>query len=166
MVPGPAWLSQPRHSSQLQELPGSFALSWSFDNNRPQSRVTIPMAPPSGAQPETTSNGHPSQTARTMTDPNHLAPEDAFYAHSPPRKHRDGVPGSDSMANGADTAVAMARNVSATRSRRTREKERGRSASRRRKGVWKKLLWVKQSCTIRTLPPTLWCIRSAYVGCV
>ena len=110
------------------------------------------MAPPTGAHSETSANAHPSLLARTFSDPNHLAPEDAFYAHSPPRRRREPVPGSNSLANGADVAVPSARTVSATRSRRTREKERGRSASRRRKGVWKKLLWVKQSCTT----PVLW----------
>lgn len=106
------------------------------------------MAPPTRRQAEVNADAHPSLQARTFSDPNHLAPEDAFYAHSPPRRRREAVPGSNSLANGADGALLSARTVSATRSRRTREKERGRSASRRRKGVWKKLLWVKQSCMI------------------
>jgi phosphatidylinositol N-acetylglucosaminyltransferase subunit C len=62
-------------------------------------------------------------------DHTRLAPEDAFSAHSPPRRGFDagGVPDrSRRMRLGAETS---------------------RSRSRRRKRTWKKLLWVKQSCT-------------------
>lgn len=117
------------------------------------------MGPPSGPQPESNANVHPSLQARTFSDPNHLAPEDAFYAHSPPRTRRAPITGSSSLANGSDAAGPSARTVTATRSRRTREKERGRSASRRRKGVWKKLLWVKQSC----MAPVLWILSGVSV---
>ena len=85
---------------------------------------------------------HPS-----FSDPSRLAPEDAFFAHSPPHRHRE-----ISQDGASDTAVVDERpgisrpGVSA---RRRREKERGRSGSRRRKGTWKKLLWVKQNCMTR-----------------
>ncbi|KAI9866705.1 MAG: hypothetical protein M1830_005911, partial [Pleopsidium flavum] len=93
-------------------------------------------------------NVHPSLQARTFSDPNHLAPEDAFFAHSPPRRQRDLAAianGNNSPAPNGDLDGASIRDVSATRTRRRKEKDRGRSGSRRRKGVWKKLLWVKQS---------------------
>ncbi|KAI1506087.1 phosphatidylinositol N-acetylglucosaminyltransferase-domain-containing protein [Biscogniauxia marginata] len=71
---------------------------------------------------------HSPRTARS-----HLAPEDAFYTASPPRRQ-----------SGFDTNGT---NDSATesRSRRMRSKLGSRSRSRRRKRSWKKLLWVKQS---------------------
>jgi hypothetical protein len=73
----------------------------------------------------------------SIADPSRLAPEDAFYALSPPRRGR------------APSPLGLGANGSTGRSgeaRRKRNKERGRSGSRRRKGAWKKLLWVKQSC--------------------
>lgn len=87
--------------------------------------------------------------AKHHSDPNRLAPEDAFYAHSPPRRQRPFV--ANGASTGLDSAVvkdtlhgALLRGVNGTTHGR-REKDRGRSGSRRRKGQWKKLLWVKQS---------------------
>lgn len=79
---------------------------------------------------------------RPFSDPNRLAPEDAFYAHSPPRRPRPAVlyPGLDGDAMSAEIPSLRA----SANSRRRRGKDRGRSGSRRGKGVWKKLLWVKQ----------------------
>ena len=79
---------------------------------------------------------------RPFSDPNRLAPEDAFYTHSPPGRQiptdryvsLDNVPG---ITDGLGV-----RPVASTRRR--RGKDRGRSGSRRGRGVWKKLLWVKQ----------------------
>ena len=87
----------------------------------------------------------PSSQRLPSTDPSRLAPEDAFNAHSPPPRLRGkeaysrvdgGYVDPDSMS------VRSEGNV-----RRRRDKERGRSGSRKNNGVWKKLLWVKQSCT-------------------
>jgi phosphatidylinositol glycan class C protein len=69
-----------------------------------------------------------------ISDPSRLAPEDAFQ--SPPRGRRAPSP----LGLGAKGAAGRGGEA-----RRKRNKERGRSSSRRRKGVWKKLLWVKQS---------------------
>ncbi|TKA45672.1 hypothetical protein B0A49_11692, partial [Cryomyces minteri] len=64
----------------------------------------------------------------------HLRPDVAYHAQSAPRKVRkSGSVGSD----GADASAASA-------VRKKRARDRGRSGSRRRKGTWKKLLWVKQ----------------------
>lgn len=71
-----------------------------------------------------------------VLDPSRLAPEDAIYAQSPPRRGRPPSP-LGLGANGLKPRGGEAR--------RKRNKERGRSSSRRRKGGWKKLLWVKQS---------------------
>ena len=72
-----------------------------------------------------------------FNDPSRLAPEDAWSAHSPPRRQRDAETYTRPI-NG--TADAEALN---SLSRKRRDKDRGRSGSRRGKGVWKKLLWVK-----------------------
>ncbi|KAH6672101.1 phosphatidylinositol N-acetylglucosaminyltransferase-domain-containing protein [Halenospora varia] len=74
------------------------------------------------------------------TDHRLLAPEDAIYQGSPPRKQSAAVNTLQKnlrMANGT--------NGDALLPRRGRSKSRNRSSSRRRKGTWKKLLWVKQS---------------------
>lgn len=107
------------------------------------------MAPPSGLQHSAISSDSLEAPfpalARSSTlpttfqqarrpDPSHLAPEDAFYAASPPRR----LSAFDNGDNGSGTEM---------RSRRLRHKIDGesRSRSRRRKRTWKKLLWVKQS---------------------
>ncbi|KAF2435638.1 GPI2-domain-containing protein [Tothia fuscella] len=78
-----------------------------------------------------------------ILDPSRLAPEDAFYAQSPPRGRRAPSPlGLGLGVGGNGTPKAKGR---AGEARRKRTKDRGRSSSRRRKGAWKKLLWVKQS---------------------
>ena len=81
--------------------------------------------------------GRTFQTESRMmaSDPNLLSPEDAFNASSPPRRLKPAH--KKDVRNGA---VDHARSG----------KERGRSGSRKRKGVWKKLLWVKQSCQYST----------------
>lgn len=65
-------------------------------------------------------------------DPAHLAPEDAFYAASPPRR----------PSAYEDSANALGSDL---RPGRLRRKDGSRSRSRRRKR-FQKLLWVKQSC--------------------
>ncbi|KAL9071086.1 MAG: hypothetical protein Q9161_004425 [Pseudevernia consocians] len=79
---------------------------------------------------------------RPFSDPNHLAPEDAFYAHSPPKRQLpiDRYGALDSISKVADGLSIRPAGFT----RRRRGKDRGRSGSRRGKGVWKKLLWVKQ----------------------
>ncbi|KAK4539352.1 hypothetical protein LTR36_011009 [Oleoguttula mirabilis] len=70
----------------------------------------------------------------------HLRPEDAIPANSPPRK----VQRKSSPLGRSDTVTAAtATHTSDARAR--KDQRRGRSGSRRRKGTWKKLLWVKQS---------------------
>lgn len=121
------------------------------------------MAPPSGLQTSTTATECTEEAtlpplARSATapgpfravaaaaaeqqlqiqrrpDPSHLAPEDALFATSPPRRSNAFDP---SLSGNGDLAA---------RHLRMRNKDTGsRSRSRRRKRTWKKLLWVKQSC--------------------
>ena len=102
--------------SPSQPLPASPSIIYGADNKPP-----IPQRP--------------------FSDPNRLAPEDAFYTHSSPRRqrHNDQYLALDGEVAGDSTSV---RSIGSTR--RKRGKDRGRSGSRRGKGVWKKLLWVKQ----------------------
>ncbi|KAK0334545.1 glycosylphosphatidylinositol anchor biosynthesis [Friedmanniomyces endolithicus] len=75
-----------------------------------------------------------------LQDLTRLRPEDAIYGPAPPRSR----PRKSSPLGRSDTVTtATAGHVpTAHKSHRTR---RGRSADRRRKTTWKKLLWVKQS---------------------
>ncbi|KAI9674036.1 MAG: hypothetical protein M1829_003879 [Trizodia sp. TS-e1964] len=75
------------------------------------------------------------------SDPGRLAPEDANYLHSPPRRNR-----SRAKPNLTDQLRSDLLRSGVAGRRSKVERSRGRSGSRRRKGVvWKKLLWVKQS---------------------
>jgi phosphatidylinositol N-acetylglucosaminyltransferase subunit C len=90
--------------------------------------------------PLTTSVKVPSTSTRGVaSDRSLLAPEDAFYQGSPPRKQAV-------AANKIQKDLRMTNGDSPNLSRRGRRKDGHRSSSRRRKGAWKKLLWVKQSC--------------------
>ena len=79
---------------------------------------------------------------RPFSDPSRLAPEDAFFAHSPPRWQQERTVNGKTDAHTLKADVARA----GIGTRRRHDKDRGRSGSRRRKGVWKKILWIKQSC--------------------
>ncbi len=79
--------------------------------------------------------------AASRADPSHLAPEDAFHSASPPRR----LPAyDDAHGSGSEHQLPP------RRSRRSDGPD-NRSPSRRRRRTWKKLLWVKQSCTLPTL---------------
>lgn len=99
--------------------------------------------PPLGAP--STDQKHSSSPSRLAAQPldatsprcsrSYLAPEDAFYAASPPQR-----PG------GFESPMALHDIPAASRSRRRPDSKFGsRSRSRRRKHNWKKILWVKQS---------------------
>lgn len=80
-------------------------------------------------------------TENTRSDRSLLTPEDAIYQMSPPRKQSAAVSKLQKelrMTGGP---------IEAARRGRSGQKSGSRSGSRRRKGTWKKLLWVKQSCT-------------------
>ena len=114
------------------------------------------MAQPQSPTTPTDFDSFPSLLARSATAPtgfvpqrpdrSRLAPEDAFYAPSPPR-FRPGAGGAVSGAGGNGPATGPAgAGIVDVRSRRLRLDDEGsRSRSRRRKRTWKKLLWVKQS---------------------
>jgi phosphatidylinositol glycan class C protein len=107
-----------------------------------------PQSPASVTQPTlpplTRGTTLPPIPHRSSTDRSLLAPEDAIYVGSPPRKPSAGISRLQKdlrMTNGrSDDIISL--------QKRGRHKERsGRSgSSRRRKGTWKKLLWVNQTC--------------------
>ena len=79
---------------------------------------------------------------RPFSDPNHLAPEDAFYPHLPPRRQQPVEQYSELDGDAVTTSIPSVRGGATTR--RKRGRDRPRSGNRRGKKVWKKLLWVKQ----------------------
>lgn len=120
--------------------------------------TTAPLAhSPAAIPPPVPVETHPNRAGlkpppprRVLTDPNRLAPEDAYYAHSPPR-FRPLVTNNHAANLRLPAAVAALRPppaVPGAEPRRAKEARRRLGSSRRRqKGAWKKLLWVKQSCT-------------------
>ncbi|TVY25675.1 putative phosphatidylinositol N-acetylglucosaminyltransferase subunit C [Lachnellula hyalina] len=83
----------------------------------------------------------PSVSRNLATDRTLLTPEDAMYQGSPPRKQ-------SAAGNKLQKELRMTNGENGDASgmpRRGRNKDRIRSASRRGKRVWSKLLWVKQS---------------------
>ncbi|KAL8943568.1 MAG: hypothetical protein Q9211_000949 [Gyalolechia sp. 1 TL-2023] len=80
----------------------------------------------------------PPLPPKPFTDPSRLAPEDAFLAQSPLQLPRDFRTYTKPINSTVDLPSTLASG------RKRRDKDRGRSSSRRGKGVWKKLLWVKQ----------------------
>lgn len=87
-------------------------------------------------------NNIPALLPKHFSDPSRLAPGDVFVPPTPPR-----LPGDVRTYTRPINGTVDADDV--VPGRRRREKDRGRSGSRRGKGVWKKLLWVKQpKCTL------------------
>jgi phosphatidylinositol N-acetylglucosaminyltransferase subunit C len=82
----------------------------------------------------------PVSNAKARVDTNHLAPEDAFYAASPPRRLSTYALNESRNGNGSSN------DFGAIGRRHLHREGPSRSRSRpRRKRRWKKLLWVKQS---------------------
>lgn len=122
------------------------------------------QAPPPSATTTTTQPFPPLTRSTTLpaynlqsiaTDRTLLAPEDAIHQGSPPRKQSAAVNKLKElrMTNGLTGDLRL--------SRRGRHGDRTRSASRRKKGTWKKLLWVKQSCKLRARLP----LRIELISC-
>ena len=107
-------------------------------NLAPQSSATV-------LPPLTRATTLPGNVRSVATDRSLLAPEDAIYQGSPPKRQSGAVNTLQKnlrMTNGTNGDAARLH-------RPRRPKEENRSGSRRRKGTWKKLLWVKQSCKKR-----------------
>ncbi|KAL8821094.1 MAG: hypothetical protein Q9223_000819 [Gallowayella weberi] len=80
----------------------------------------------------------PTLPPKPYSDTTRLAPEDAFFTRSPPPPRVE-AKADQRVINNAPTTIHET-----VSGRKKREKDRGRSGSRRGKGEWKKLLWVKQ----------------------
>ncbi|OAX77824.1 hypothetical protein ACJ72_07873 [Emergomyces africanus] len=111
--------------------------------------LPAPIPPPVPVETHPNRAGlKPPPPRRVLTDPNRLAPQDAFYTNSPPRP-RPLVANNHAASLRLPAAVAALRPppaVPGAEPRRVKEARRRLGSSRRRqKGVWKKLLWVKQS---------------------
>ncbi|OAT04210.1 phosphatidylinositol glycan, class C [Blastomyces gilchristii SLH14081] len=134
------------------EVAGAAPESGTTATSRP---TPAPAPSPAPIPPPVPVETHPNRAGlkpppprRVLTDPNRLAPEDAYYAHSPPR-FRPHVANNHAANLRLPAAVAALRPppaVPVAEPRRVKEARRRLGSSRRRsKGAWKKLLWVKQS---------------------
>ncbi|OJD19508.1 hypothetical protein AJ78_00577 [Emergomyces pasteurianus Ep9510] len=115
----------------------------------PNTHSPAPIPPPVPVETHPNRAGlKPPPPRRVLTDPNRLAPEDAYHTHSPPR-FRPLITNNHAANLRLPAAVAALRPppaVPGAEPRRVKEVRRRLGSSRRRqKGVWKKLLWVKQS---------------------
>lgn len=88
-----------------------------------------------------------------IPDPDRLAPEDAYFAPSLARSRHAPINYEEGLSSLSSDGTAVAslqppRGVlGADPNRKDMRKLGGAGGRRRRKGAWKKLLWVKQSCT-------------------
>ncbi|PYH29461.1 phosphatidylinositol N-acetylglucosaminyltransferase [Aspergillus neoniger CBS 115656] len=115
----------------------------------PDSPPPVPPPVPVETHPNRTVGVKPTAAQRDLPDPNRLAPEDAYYTSSLPRARPTQTGYDDSLRvlngnSGTAASVAALRPPPAVPGVGSR-KVRGTSRRRRRKGAWKKLLWVKQS---------------------
>lgn len=126
--------------ASMPDYPGITSYDDTEHSMVPSLAPTISAISDEPLSPLTTSVKVPSTSTRGVaSDRSLLAPEDAFYQGSPPRKQAV-------AANKIQKDLRMTNGDSPNLSRRGRRKDGHRSSSRRRKGAWKKLLWVKQSC--------------------
>lgn len=105
---------------------------------------------PVDTHPNRTPGSKPPEQER-IPDPNRLAPEDAYFATSLSRARSAPVNYDESLrslnSDGTVSTLRPPRGVlGADPNRKDVRKLGGAGARRRRKGAWKKLLWVKQSC--------------------
>ncbi|KAL4906811.1 hypothetical protein BDW74DRAFT_166946 [Aspergillus multicolor] len=123
--------------------------------------MPLPDSPPPPVPPPVPVETHPNRTGgpkppsgehRALPDPTRLAPEDAYYSPSLLRS-RPGSSNYEDPIRPLDGTAATAASVAALRpppavpgavARKDNRKLRT-GARKKRKGAWKKLLWVKQS---------------------
>lgn len=121
----------------------------------PPSPAPIPPPVPVETHPNRAGGLKPPLPQRVPPDPTRLAPEHAYYSHAHPRlwgqTENNSIhlrPINSVVATPA--AVAALRPPPAVPGSEPKKKDarRLRDATRRktRKGAWKKLLWVRQSC--------------------
>ncbi|OJJ44227.1 hypothetical protein ASPZODRAFT_135018 [Penicilliopsis zonata CBS 506.65] len=117
----------------------------------PPSPPPIPPPVPVETHPNRAGGLKPPVQPRLLPDPTRLAPEDAYYAPSVPRTRPPPInyDGNVRPFSATRAAVAALRPPPAVPGAELSQKEARKhtrpSSRRRRKGAWKKLLWVKQS---------------------
>ncbi|GCB17970.1 phosphatidylinositol N-acetylglucosaminyltransferase GPI2 subunit [Aspergillus awamori] len=126
----------------------------------PDSPPPVPPPVPVETHPNRTVGVKPTAAQRALPDPNRLAPEDAYYTSSLPRARPTQTGYDESLRalngnSGTAASVAALRPPPAVPGVGSR-KVRGTSRRRRRKGAWKKLLWVKQSCALIPTAKHIW----------
>jgi phosphatidylinositol N-acetylglucosaminyltransferase subunit C len=115
----------------------------------------VPTPGPSPVPPPIPVETHPNRVLkapnRSISDPNRLAPEDAFKTFSPPRLRPlaeiHGSAAASAAAAALRPAVASLRAPPAippVAARLAEERRRSASRKRRQPHIWKKLLWIKQ----------------------
>lgn len=114
---------------------------------------SIPPPVPVDTHPNRTPGSKPPEIEERIPDPNRLAPEDAYFAPSLSRARSAPANYDENLrslsGDGTVSTLRPARGVlGANPSRKDVRKLNGPGGRRRRKGAWKKLLWVKQSCMI------------------
>lgn len=123
----------------------------------PASPFSVPPPVPVETHPNRAGG---SKQQRALPDPNRLAPEDAYYG-SPPTRSRTAPNEYDESLEPLSGNVPTPAAVAALRpphavpsADKDARKVRGAGRRRKRKGAWKKLLWVKQSCACLATYPS------------
>lgn len=116
--------------------------------------MTPPPSSLSSIPPPIPVDTHPNRSPNSRTpedrvpDPDRLAPEDAYFAPSLSRVRSAPTNYDDTLRslNGEATLHPPRGSLGADPNRNNVRKLGAGAGRRRRKGAWKKLLWVKQSC--------------------
>ncbi|KKK24474.1 phosphatidylinositol:UDP-GlcNAc transferase PIG-C [Aspergillus ochraceoroseus] len=114
------------------------------------SRRPVPPPVPVETHPNRTGGLKPPSEHRVLPDPTRLAPEDAYYSSSllrnrPVNYDESILTLSGNAASAASVAALRPPPAVPGAARKEIRKVQGIGGRRRRKGAWKKLLWVKQS---------------------
>src|SRR4051812_25104900 len=107
----------------------------------PPSLDPFPPPIPVETHPNRTPGSKSPEPERSLPDPNRLAPEDAYFAPSLSRVRSAPANYDDNLRSLNGDHAAHLSSAAALR-----KKLGGSGRRRKRKGAWKKLLWVKQSC--------------------
>ncbi|KAI9037084.1 phosphatidylinositol N-acetylglucosaminyltransferase [Aspergillus affinis] len=111
----------------------------------PDSPPPLPPPVPVETHPYRVVGQSPAQQ-RALPDPTRLAPEDAYFSLSLTRTRSADGTGTGDYDDSVGVLNGGAASVAALRPPLTKDSRKVRGTSRRRrKGAWKKLLWVKQS---------------------
>ncbi|KAH8690534.1 phosphatidylinositol:UDP-GlcNAc transferase PIG-C [Talaromyces proteolyticus] len=117
---------------------------------QPQSPPPIPPPVPVETHPNRAGGLKPPLPNRVPPDPTRLAPEHAYYSHSQPRLWHDDSASLRPISGAISTPAAVAAlrpppAVPGTAPRKSDGRKLRDGRRKKRKGAWKKLLWVRQS---------------------